>query len=114
MISHYRLFLVLFALSFYLTAAPGFVFAQSIEQRIQQESIEQLFQQGNAAAQEDKHLRAEEIWQKVLQIDPNNESAYNNLGIALREQKNSIEQSSLLIKLLNSSPAMQKLIIILV
>jgi superkiller protein 3 len=69
-------FVALF-LSLSLAATPLVAVAQSIEQ---------LFQQGNAAENLDKHPEAEAIWRKVLELDPKNTSAYNKLGDALRRQ----------------------------
>jgi tetratricopeptide (TPR) repeat protein/V8-like Glu-specific endopeptidase len=78
MIGRHRLFVVLLALS--LATPPGIVFAQD-------NSVEQLFQQGNAAGMAGNHVRAEEIFRKILQIDPNHVGVRQNLGHALMNQE---------------------------
>jgi len=52
-----------------------------------QTNIEQLFQQGKAAQSAGQYSQAEEIWRRVLQLNPNDAVAYNNLGDALYNQK---------------------------
>ncbi|WGV27865.1 tetratricopeptide repeat protein [Halotia branconii] len=52
-----------------------------------QTTIEQLFQQGNAAQDAGKYPQAEAIWLRVLQINPKDANAYYNLGRALYDQK---------------------------
>jgi superkiller protein 3 len=47
------------------------------------QTVEQLFQQGNAAQLAGKYSEAEFIWQKVIRQDPKSAIAYNNLGKAL-------------------------------
>ncbi|MEH1862524.1 MAG: tetratricopeptide repeat protein [Nostoc sp.] len=75
---HNRIFTTLF-LTLSLATTPQFVVAQN--------NIEQLFQQGNAAETVGNNSQAETIWRKVLQLEPNNGKAYNNLGNALRRQE---------------------------
>jgi tetratricopeptide (TPR) repeat protein len=77
MIMHNRIFTTLF-LTLSLATTPQLVVAQN--------NIEQLFQQGDAAESVGNNSQAETIWQKVLQVEPNNGKAYNNLGNALRRQ----------------------------
>ncbi|MFM7405084.1 MAG: tetratricopeptide repeat protein [Cuspidothrix sp.] len=72
-----RIFSVLL-LALSLTTTPQLVFAQN--------SVEQLFQQGTAAETVGNNSQAETIWRKVIQLEPNNGKAYNNLGNALRRQ----------------------------
>ncbi|MBD0310350.1 MAG: hypothetical protein ICV80_20270, partial [Microcoleus sp. T1-bin1] len=48
------------------------------------QTIEELFQQGNAAQSAGNYTQAESIWRRLIQLEPNNAGAYNNLGIALR------------------------------
>ena len=51
------------------------------------QTIEELFQQGNVAQSAGNYTQAESIWRRVIQLDPNNAGAYNNLAAALRDQK---------------------------
>lgn len=74
---HNRIFTTLF-LILSLTTIPQLVVAQN--------NIEQLFKQGDAAESVGDNSQAETIWRKVLQLEPNNGKAYNNLGNALRRQ----------------------------
>jgi Flp pilus assembly protein TadD len=74
---HHRLFPILLILALAVTARVV----------VAQDSVEQLFQQGNAAETAGKSDRAEEIWRKVLKIEPKNAKAYYNLGNALYGQK---------------------------
>ncbi len=76
-ICHHRLFPILLILAVAVTTRVV----------VAQDNFEQLFQQGNAAETAGKHDRAEEIWRKVLQIEPKNAVAYYNLGLALSGQK---------------------------
>jgi tetratricopeptide (TPR) repeat protein len=75
-IGHHRLFPILLILAVAVTTRVV----------VAQESVEQLWQQGNAAETAGKYDRAEEIWRKVIQINPKNAKAYNNLGNALSDQ----------------------------
>ncbi|MEH1842754.1 MAG: tetratricopeptide repeat protein [Nostoc sp.] len=75
---HNRIFTILF-LTLSLATTPQIVVAQN--------NIEQLFQQGNAAETVGNNSQAETIWRQVLQLEPNNGKAYNNLGNALRRQE---------------------------
>ncbi|MCC5628799.1 tetratricopeptide repeat protein [Nostoc sphaeroides CHAB 2801] len=74
---HNRIFTTLF-LILSLATTPQLVVAQN--------NIEQLFQQGDAAETVGNNSQAETIWRKVLELEPNNGKAYNNLGNALRRQ----------------------------
>ncbi|WP_179071384.1 tetratricopeptide repeat protein [Nostoc sp. C057] len=74
---HNRIFTTLF-LTLFLATTSQFVVAQN--------NIEQLFKQGDAAESIGNNSQAETIWRKVLQVEPNNGKAYNNLGNALRRQ----------------------------
>jgi Flp pilus assembly protein TadD len=76
-IGHHRLFSILLILAVAVTARVV----------VAQDSVEQLWQQGIAAATAGKYDRAEEVWRKVLQIDPKNANAHYNLGSALYNQK---------------------------
>ena len=60
-----------------LSAAPLTALAQSVEQ---------LFQQGNAAQAAQRFSEAEAIWRQVIQRNPQEAVAYNNLGNALADQ----------------------------
>ena len=53
---------------------------------VQAQSIDELFRQGNAAQATGDYAGAEAIWRLVLQRDPDNAVAYNNLGNALVDQ----------------------------
>jgi superkiller protein 3 len=66
----------------WLTLALSVVPATALAQ-----SIEQLFQQGNAAQAARRFPEAEAIWREVIQRNPKNAIAYNNLGIALANQQ---------------------------
>ena len=72
-----RIFSILL-LTLSLTTTPQLVFAQN--------SVQQLFKQGETAESVGDNSQAETIWRKVLQVEPNNGKAYNNLGNALRRQ----------------------------
>ena len=50
------------------------------------QSIDQLFRQGNAAQAAGDFAEAEQVFRRVIQLDPQNARAYNNLGNALRSQ----------------------------
>ena len=50
------------------------------------QDVDQLFQQGNAAQDRGNFSEAESIFRQVINIDPNNAYAYNNLGNALYKQ----------------------------
>jgi Tfp pilus assembly protein PilF len=50
------------------------------------QSIDELFEQGNAAEDAGRFSEAERFWNQVLRQEPNNAGAYNNLGNALRDQ----------------------------
>ena len=52
-----------------------------------QPAIKQLVENGNAAQKAGNYAQAEAIWKQVLEGDPNNVEAYNNLGNALHKQK---------------------------
>ena len=60
-----------------LSAAPLTALAQSVEQ---------LFQQGNAAQAAQRFSEAEAIWRQVIQRNPQEAVAYNNLGLVLYAQ----------------------------
>ncbi|NEO33018.1 MAG: tetratricopeptide repeat protein [Symploca sp. SIO3C6] len=60
-----------------LIATPQVVVAQSINQ---------LFQQGNAAQSAGNFPEAERIFRRVIRLEPNNAVAYNSLGNALSDQ----------------------------
>ena len=72
-----RIFSILL-LTLSLTTTPQLVFAQN--------TVQQLFKQGETAESVGNNSQAETIWRKVLQVEPNNGKAYNNLGNALRRQ----------------------------
>ena len=77
MIMRNRIFSILL-LTLSLTTTPQLVFAQN--------TVQQLFKQGETAETVGDNSQAETIWRKVLQVEPNNGKAYNNLGNALRRQ----------------------------
>ena len=72
-----RIFSILL-LTLSLITTSQLVFAQN--------SVQQLFKQGETAESVGNNPQAETIWRKVLQLEPNNGKAYNNLGNALRRQ----------------------------
>jgi protein O-GlcNAc transferase len=51
------------------------------------QSIDELFEQGNAAQEAGRFSEAEGFWNQVLQQEPNNSVAYIGLGNALRDQR---------------------------
>ena len=51
------------------------------------QTFEQLVQQANTAQTAKRFSEAEAIWRQIIQRDPQNAPAYNNLGIALYGQK---------------------------
>jgi superkiller protein 3 len=61
-----------------LTSTTQVVFAQN--------TVEQLFKQGETAEAVRNNSQAETIWREILRVEPNNGKAYNNLGNALRRQ----------------------------
>ena len=52
------------------------------------QSIDQLFRQGNAAQAAGDFAEAEQVFRRVIQLDPQNAVAYYNLGNALYNQGN--------------------------
>ncbi len=49
-------------------------------------TIDELFQQGNTAQGAGNYVQAENIWRKVIQLNPKDADAYTNLGNALSDQ----------------------------
>jgi superkiller protein 3 len=47
------------------------------------QSVDELFERGNAAQSQGRYEDAEQTWRRVLQIDPNNVDAHINLGFTL-------------------------------
>jgi tetratricopeptide (TPR) repeat protein len=78
-----RFFLPLAIAAAIFTAQP--VFAQNINE---------LGQQGSAAQDAGNFSTAEQIFRRVISIDPTNGAGYNNLGIALASQGNFVEAIS--------------------
>ena len=72
-----RIFITLL-LTLSLTSTTQIVFAQN--------TVQQLFKQGETAEAVGNNSQAETIWRKILRVEPNNGRAYNNLGNALRRQ----------------------------
>ena len=72
-----RIFITLL-LTLSLTSTTQIVFAQN--------TVQQLFKQGETAEAVGNNSQAETIWRKILRVEPNNGKAYNNLGNALRRQ----------------------------
>ncbi|MBD2598645.1 tetratricopeptide repeat protein [Nostoc spongiaeforme FACHB-130] len=68
-----NLFLIL-----YLATTPRLVVAQT--------SIEQLFEQGNAAQQAGKYAESEAAYRQIIEIEPNNATAYYKLCDVLDDQ----------------------------
>jgi protein O-GlcNAc transferase len=58
----------------------------AVPDRAVAQSVDELFRQGVEAQSSRRFLEAEGIWRRVLQSDSNNAVAYNNLGIALKDQ----------------------------
>ncbi len=50
------------------------------------QSVDELFERGNAAQSQGRYEDAEQTWRRVLQIDPNNVDAHIWLGLALYYQ----------------------------
>lgn len=50
------------------------------------QTLDQLFQQGNAAQDSGQYAAAEQIFRQVIRRDPQSAEAYNNLGNALADQ----------------------------
>ncbi|MEI2422828.1 tetratricopeptide repeat protein, partial [Arthrospira platensis SPKY2] len=73
----YRRFALPILLSLSLTLLPSGLAAQTVDE---------WFERGNAAWAAGRYREAEEIWRRVLQIEPNNSWAYVGLGIALYHQ----------------------------
>ncbi|MBD2444840.1 tetratricopeptide repeat protein [Dolichospermum sp. FACHB-1091] len=72
-----RIFITLL-LTLSLTSTTQIVFAQN--------TVQQLFKQGETAEAVGNNSQAETIWREILRVEPNNGKAYNNLGNALRRQ----------------------------
>ena len=72
-----RIFITLL-LTLSLTSTTQIVFAQN--------TVQQLFKQGETAEAVRNNSQAETIWREILRVEPNNSKAYNNLGNALRRQ----------------------------
>jgi superkiller protein 3 len=72
-----RIFITLL-LTLSLTSTTQIVFAQN--------TVQQLFKQGETAEAVRNNSQAETIWREILRVEPNNGKAYNNLGNALRRQ----------------------------
>ena len=70
-----------------LSVGLGFVVLTTPPTLVQAQNVDSLFQQGAAAQSAGNYSRAEEIWQQVLQPQPDNAWAYYNLGLALYEQE---------------------------
>lgn len=78
-----RFFLPLALAAVIFTAQP--VFAQGISE---------LRQQGVAAQAAGNFSEAEQIFRRIINIDPNNDAVYNSLGIALASQRNFAEAAT--------------------
>jgi superkiller protein 3 len=57
------------------------------------QTIEELFQQGNAAQKAENYSQAEAIYRRIIQLEPNNAKAYNHLGIALYYIQGKLEEA---------------------
>ncbi|MEM9538266.1 MAG: tetratricopeptide repeat protein [Cyanobacteria bacterium P01_E01_bin.42] len=55
-------------------------------QAVVAQNVDRLFERGNAAQEERRYEDAERIWRQLLEIEPDNDAAYNNLGLALDKQ----------------------------
>ena len=55
-------------------------------QPVLSQDIDQLYQQGNTAQSRGNFTEAESIFRQIINIDPNDAGAYNNLGNALYDQ----------------------------
>ncbi|BAY79561.1 TPR repeat-containing protein (plasmid) [Nostoc linckia NIES-25] len=77
MIMHNRIFTTLF-LTLSLATTPQLVVAQN--------NIEQLFQQGKAAQEAGKYSESEATYRRIIQIEPNNATAYYKLCDVLDDQ----------------------------
>lgn len=71
---------------------------------VQAQSIDELFRQGNAAQAAGDYATAEAIWRQVLQQDPDNDSAYNNLGAVLDSQGRHTEAEAIFREALRLNP----------
>jgi protein O-GlcNAc transferase len=59
----------------------------AVPERAAAQSVDELFEQGNAAQSAGRFSEAESIWLRVVRSDPENSFAYNNLGNALADQE---------------------------
>lgn len=67
-------------------------------------TTEQQINKGNLEQKVGNYAQAENIWQQVLNNDPNNVVALSNLGIALSEQKRVDEGSEKFDKVIKLKP----------
>jgi superkiller protein 3 len=68
------------------------------------QSVQQLYQQGNAAQKAGNFSEAERIFRRVIELNPNDAVAYNNLGNALYLQKKLDETIAALRKAIELDP----------
>ncbi|MCW6038714.1 tetratricopeptide repeat protein [Spirulina subsalsa FACHB-351] len=66
-----------------LVLSVSLVFAP---QGLKAQTVEQLLEQGNAAQAQGRFTEAERVFRRVLQVEPNDAAAHNNLGLALYNQ----------------------------
>jgi superkiller protein 3 len=57
------------------------------------QTIEELFQQGNAAQEAKNYSQAEAIYRRIIQLEPNNAKAYYKLCYVLDEQNNKLDDA---------------------
>ena len=57
------------------------------------QTIEELFQQGNAAQKAENYSQAEAVYRRIIQLEPNNAKAYNHLGTALYYIQGKLEEA---------------------
>jgi tetratricopeptide (TPR) repeat protein len=57
------------------------------------QTIEELFQQGNAAQKAKNYSQAEAIYRRIIQIEPNNAKAYYKLCYVLDDQNNKLDDA---------------------
>lgn len=74
------------------------------------QTIDELFQQGETAQKADQYPKAEKIWHRIIQQNPNNAEAYHNLGVTLKAQGKLKEAIAVYEKAIEINPNWQILI----
>lgn len=74
----------------------------------QTDGVQVLLEQGQYWQSRGDYVRAEEVWEKVLQLQPTNEQALYNLGQIALSNKDSAKAQAYLARLQKAAPASQR------